>query len=159
VSDEDTQQTERVPYVVRPYRGESGFVAGSWLRNYLSAPAVRHVDPDDYYKHHARLVSKLIDRSTVLIADHADHPAVQLGFAVGERDNQGVVIHYLYVKSVYRRNGIGKALWTALFDGFTLRGSLGQVRYTHARAPFTEIAAKQGWKYSFYPAFRQGWES
>jgi hypothetical protein len=150
---------EAVPYRVRPYRGESNFVAGTWLRNYQSAPAVRNVDSDDYYRNHARLVSTLIDRCTILLAEHAEHSGLLLGFIVGERDQSGAVIHYVCVKSAYKRNGIGRALWTSLLDGIALRSTVGTVRYTHARAPFTEIAGRKGWKYSPYPAFRLGFES
>lgn len=150
---------EAVPYRIRPYRGESNFVAGTWLRNYQSAPAVRHVDSDDYYKNHAKLVSKIIDRATILIAEHETLPGLYLGFIVGERDQQGAVIHYVCVKSAYKRRGIGSALWDTLFAGMTLRSTLGTVRYSHARAPFTEIAGRRGWKYSPYPAFRLGFES
>lgn len=151
---------EVVPFRVRSYRGESAFVAHSWLRSYQSAPAVRNVPVDDYYKFHARLVSKLIDRGQVYIAVHAEHPELFLGHVCGERDERGCVVHYTYVKSAYRRTGIATALWRALFDSLCIRGaSLGQVRYTHAKAPFTEVAARKGWTYSMYPAFRQGWES
>lgn len=147
-----------VPYRVRPYRGESGFVAHTWLRSYASAPAVRRIEADEYYKQHARVISRLIDHSVVLLAEHREHEGLLLGHVVGERDSFGCVIHYVYVKGAYRRTGIGAALWGALLDELTIRGGRGTVRFTHARNPFSEIAARQGWKYSPYPAFRHGLE-
>lgn len=157
LEDDGGQQGQLVPYRVRAYRGESAFVAATWLRSYQSAPFPRKVDSDDYYHAQARLVRKLIDRSTVLIAQHADLPDVYLGHVVGERDERGIVLHYLYVKGDYRRIGVGRALWTGLFDSLRRRDS-DVVRYTHSRSPFSEIAARQGWTHNPYLAFRYGWE-
>lgn len=156
-------QGELVPFRLRPYRGESGFVAGTWLRSFQSAPAVRRVDPDEYYKQHARLVRAVIDRSQIVIAEHASETTsgsehLLLGYVVGERDRFGSVVHYTYVKGFCRRQGIAAALWSRLLDELSRGGDDGAVRYTHSKSPFTDIAGKRGWQYSPYPAFCKGWD-
>lgn len=151
-----TQQL--VPFRVREYRGESAFVAGTWLRSYLSSPWARRLDPDDYWHHHARLVSSLIDASKIMVAEHIAHEGLLLGFAVGERDTKGPVLHYVAVKNDYRRFGVASACVKAVL--VELKAVDGEpVRYTHSRSPGEEIARSRGWQYSQYPAFRYGWDN
>jgi GNAT superfamily N-acetyltransferase len=148
-------QQQSVPFRVREYMGESGFVAGSWLRNYLSSPWARPIEQDDYYRDHAQLVSQLIDRSTIWLAEWAggEGDGVLLGFAVGERDERGPVVHYAYVKGDYRKQGIGGALVSRLLESLKHRVN-EPVRYTHRRSPGCDIATTKGWKYTPYPALR-----
>lgn len=146
-------------YRVRPYRGEQAFVIGTWLRDYQGAPGIKSVPYTEYWPAHEKLAKALVDRGTVFVAEHVPHQTL-LGFSVGERDREGNVLHYVYVKSWARRQGIATALLDTLMK--SLRGTYsanGNVRYTHnKREPFTLIAGKRGWKYSPYPAYRKGWE-
>lgn len=152
-------QQQSVPFRVREYMGESGFVAGSWLRNYLSSPWARPVSQDEYYRSHAPLIATLIERSTIWIAQWSGGEAdgLLLGFAVGERDELGPVVHYAYVKGDYRKKKIGGALVTCLLE--SLKRKDGEaVRYTHRRSPGCDIATSNGWIYTPYPALRHGWD-
>lgn len=152
-------QQQHVPFRVREYMGESDFVAGSWLRNYQSSPWSRPVATDEYYRCHAPLVSQLIDRSTIWLAQWAggDADGLLLGFVVGERDEHGPVVHYAYVKGDYRKKGIGAALMLRLLESLKHREH-ETLRYTHRRAPGCDIATAKGWTYSPYPALRHGWD-
>lgn len=149
--------SEVIPFRVRDYRGESAFVAGTWLRSYLSSPWARRLDPDDYWHNHARIVNELISDCRVVVAEHVHHEGLLLGFAVGERDKIGPVMHFVAVKNDYRRNGIANALVDTLLLELKARDG-ERVRYTHSRSPGEEIAKGRGWLYSQYPAFRRGWE-
>lgn len=150
----------RIRFRVRTYAGESGFVAGTWLRSYLSSPWGKRVEQDEFYRCHPRLVSQLIDRSHVFVAESTepDSEGLLLGYAVGERDELGPVVHYAYTKGDFRRAGIGRALVRALFDSLRVRDD-ERVRYTHSRAPGSEIAGRLGWTYTPYPALRFGWDN
>lgn len=149
-----------VPFRIRLYAGESNFVAGTWLRSYLSSPWGKRVSKDEYYKFHAPLVSQLIDRSTVWVAEsaHAESHGLLLGFIAGERDEHGACVHYAYVKGDYRMRGVGKALAHALLATIQKREN-ELVRYSHSRSPGSDIAGRLGWQYTPYPALRFGWDN
>lgn len=150
---------QHVPFRVREYMGESGFVAGSWLRNYLSSPWARPIEQDEFYENHPKLVRELVDRSTIWLAqwNGGEADGLLLGFAVGERDERGPVVHYVYAKGDYRKKGIGRALTIKLLESLKHQ-EREVVRYTHRRAPGCDIATKLGWKYTPYPALRHGWD-
>lgn len=145
-------------YRVRQYAGESNFVASSWLRNYLSSPWGRHVTHDEFWYAHGRLVSRLIDRCNIFVAESTVHEGLLYGFIVGERDEMGPVVHYALVKSDFREAGIGSSLTRALMS-IIRKSDDEQVRYTHTRSPGSEIAGRWRWVYTPYPAFRFGWDN
>ena len=148
-----------IPFRVRPYAGESGFVCGSRARSYLSSPWGKKVSQDEFYAHHPRLISRLVDRSHVMVAESTDSESngLLLGWCAGERDEHGPVVHFAYVKGDFRMQGIGRALVLALFDALRVRDG-ERVRYTHSRSPGADIVGRLGWTYTPYPALRFGWD-
>lgn len=148
-----------IDYRIRPYRGESAFVIGTWIKSYEGAPGIKSVPRLEYRAAHEKLARALLDRGVAFVAEHEAHKTY-LGFVAGERDREGSVIHYVYVKNWARQRGIGTALLDQLLRSLrSTSSSDGNVRYTHnTKEPFTRIAGKRGWHYSPYPAFRKGWE-
>jgi GNAT superfamily N-acetyltransferase len=73
----------------------------------------------------------------------------------------GPVLHFMYVKGDYRRQGIGEALWRQALeqvghDWGKTPAKGREVRYTH-KMPGTvwgNICKRQGWVYNGYLAFR-----
>lgn len=98
------------PFRVRPMDleapGERGFAAGTWVRGYLSSPSTRRVPQDCYFDGQSRLVTRILQRATVLVAESTEHP-VLFGWIAVERDEVGPVVHYVYVKNDYRLPGMG----------------------------------------------------
>lgn len=113
--------TEDLEIAIRAYRpdvaDEVGFVTSLWLGSYE-----RHVLDDDaprayfgrlrhaYYTRHSPIVNEFIERGVVRIATLAEDDNAFVGFACGERDGASCVVHYVAVKSVYRRNLAGARL-------------------------------------------------
>ena len=103
-------------YVVRPaYLGnpsEHGFITRTWLGSYRLCAATRYVPDEVYYWHHHKLVEELgaRDGAVWLVACDTQDASVLYAFCCAETAPTGPVVHYLFVKSRFRRNGIGTAL-------------------------------------------------
>ena len=78
------------------------FILNSWLKSY------RWSDKDnaDYFRNLSPRIKQLIKTNRVMVATLAGEPDCYVGWVCG---TQGV-LHYVYVKSVFRRDGIAKAL-------------------------------------------------
>lgn len=137
-----------VPFRLRALaRGEANFVAGTWLRSYLSSPWARRLDQADYFEAHSRIVNAIIPAAVVRVAEHAEQPGLLLGYAVG-RKLERPTVDYVYVKGDYRRLRIA----TALVEDLLRAIGSQRVVYTHAKAPATEAANRRGWHHNPYPA-------
>lgn len=144
-----------VPFFIRDMRAadELTFVASTWVRSFLSSPAARKIESDEYFHGHSQLVTAIITRGVALVAEHATHGNL-LGHVVGERHALGPVVHYAYTKGEYRRHGIAHALEAALLE--RLRRQPGElVRFTHSRAPGDQIARRRGYRWSPYALYPQ----
>jgi len=91
------------------------FVLNSWLRSLRASDCFyRRIDANIFFDNHETLITKCLERTSVLVATPADHPSLVIGYIVF--DDQGfsdsVTVHYCYVKSDYRKMGIA----TLLFD-------------------------------------------
>lgn len=88
----------------------AAFIKTSWLRSYRYADWVQGIESDAYYTGHSQIVERLLDGSICAVAQHRTNTEQLYGFACGDRIGDKFVLHYVYVKSPFRRNGIGKAL-------------------------------------------------
>lgn len=98
------------PIVLRPLQlkepSEYNYVLKSWLSALRQNIAhFRHMD-DEVFSVHRGAVISAIDRGSTLLACNPDNPNHIYGFVVFERD----VVHYIYVASLWRGNGIARAL-------------------------------------------------
>lgn len=95
------------------YRGmiaeDEPFIYSAWLKSVRNESPVYVNVPDRvfYVAHHA-VIERLLPSSTVALACLRDDPSVLIGFAVAATKRDG--IHFIYVKSAFRRMGIAKAL-------------------------------------------------
>ncbi len=147
---------EPTPYILRPYAGESGFVAGTWMDSYKTSRWAKAHDDQDFFDCQAPVVSTLIDHGTIMLAAHRDKPDTLLGHCVVERTALCPVVHYIYVKGDYRRQGIGRALWTCALEQVGYRkGDRRQVRYSHKMEgeAWRSITGNEGWIYNGYLSF------
>jgi GNAT superfamily N-acetyltransferase len=100
------------------------FVAASWFESYWKAVASQ--EGMDYLTAYRpgqdALIRRLVGRSETIVAHAVDIPDEILGYAVLEDD----VLHYVYVKSVYRRRGIATGLVRARAKRYSQRTRLGE---------------------------------
>ncbi len=101
------------------------FVATSWLRSYGDhGRAVRGVHAGRDMEDYAPVIDKLLRRCTTVIAHNADSPQHIIGWACIEATGNSGVVHYVYVKRPYRRNGFAGAM----LEGF---GGFKRVLHSH----------------------------
>lgn len=120
---------------------DRNFVLSSWLRSFATSDEVWRLYGTrvaDYFVDYHPVVVQLIARSTVLVAALEEEPDAIVGWAALE----GPALHYLLVKSSFRRTRHGAALLQAL---------PGVEHYTH----MTPMAASrlrlpEHWQYRPY---------
>jgi len=144
------------------------FVAQSWLKTY--APAHAMVKRSDYLdKHNRRLGSQLrhayfvdhaprverwMRRGVVLVACLEADDEVIAGWVCGEHDvtSDVTALHFCYVKSGYRKAGVGKALVTGLLEQLGRR----DVVITHLTPMAQKTRATRTWPHVPWLAFTAG---
>lgn len=83
------------------------FVCASWFESYWKLNAKSTGVAYEEYKHgQDRRIRKALERSKVQVLYASEIPDELLGFSVVE----GPILHYAYVKSVYRREGLASKL-------------------------------------------------
>jgi hypothetical protein len=96
---------------------DKAFITSTWYQSYYPKS---NLPFDDYKYYQNRLMKSLLENSTILIAcDDTDTTQI-FGWLVYMNVLNEPVIHYCYVKTIYRRFGAAKALMTrALEDNET----------------------------------------
>ena len=122
-----------------------GYVMNAFLKNYekqffvdnpkynksglgIKDPAQKKV----FYQKYHPILTELINRSTVYMATYPEDPDTFMGFLVG--DNHRPTIHYVYVRSDNRRDGIARELvnqYQLEFKGCDLPDSGALWTFTH----------------------------
>jgi hypothetical protein len=82
------------------------FVIGSWLSSYRESDFARPIRSSIYFDSLARLIKGIIPRCFGVVAVAPSDESNILGWSAWT----GPLLHYLYVKEVYRRNGLGMIL-------------------------------------------------
>jgi GNAT superfamily N-acetyltransferase len=82
------------------------FIHSSWVTCYFQKYARKHIDGKTYHAEIDEHINRLVARSVSIVAFETSVPDEVLGYAVLE----GPTCHIVYVKSVYRRQGIGGGL-------------------------------------------------
>lgn len=80
------------------------FVLANWLAQYRNNQYPPYPPAQEYFKHHQELAKKHMSGWMAVNSEDEDQ---YLGFIASEGD----VIHFIYVKEVFRKLGIGKMLW------------------------------------------------
>lgn len=92
---------------VRPATAEDLiFIRSSWKTDFWKVHARKSMSHKVYAQGQSARIARLLLRSTALVAYFPQVPDEVLGWAVFEGD----VLHYVYVKSSYRRVGIASGL-------------------------------------------------
>lgn len=112
------------------------FILNSWLKTYkYSGQSVRRVPDSIYFAHYEPLLKKIIKRSDVYVAALREDEDVIVGYLVIERKAELDFLHWLLVKDLWQRMGVGSLL---------LRAAEPKVktRFTHWTNPIDSLANK-----------------
>jgi GNAT superfamily N-acetyltransferase len=92
---------------IRNVRGEDiPFIYSSWLESYASTWDVKK---STFMKEYRYVIDEFLGNSHVLVACKKDEHDVVFGYLVA--DFVAPIIHYCYVKEVFRKQGIAKSLF------------------------------------------------
>lgn len=125
---------------------EKNFVLSSWLRSYTSSKWAESMPRDTFMRGHHRVVSALLDKHHTWVAE------VTPGELAGWTCTGKYVLHYVYVKSTYRRMGVGRTLLNApSASGTEVPGRDVATHWTYAA---TACPLFKGMAFNPYEAFR-----
>lgn len=109
------------------------FILNSWVESHREAPGCEHVKRGAFRVGMSERVKRLLKRCGATVAYEESTPAQIWGWVCAERLDGALVVHYCYVKSIYRRLGVAGMLM----------GELGyerdeQIIATHVTRPFAQ---------------------
>lgn len=107
------------------------FITNSWLRSNCKR-GYKHLEPQVYYQWHHRVLEALIPASNVIVACDVDDPDRLYGYGVAKYDGPTLIVHYLYVRDGWRRQGIGRSILRAWLERWTP----GALVWTHSTELF-----------------------
>lgn len=120
-------------YVRSPTGNDAGFLLDSWLKSFRTSWSVKKIPTHLYYVHQRRLVEGLLTSpySTVLVGCDEESPKVIWGWICAEVVDSALVIHYVYVKELFRSHGLASTLVRMLVEAEQKQGDLRAIMYTH----------------------------
>lgn len=96
---------------------DTDFIYSSWLNSYKNDSSfARKIARSIFFKWHQKIVKIILSRpsTTISIACFDEMPEVILGYMIHEKqkedEDEKDIIHFVYVKKDYRKQGIAKLL-------------------------------------------------
>lgn len=136
---------EQIPLIIRPMQpGDVPLVLNSWLKSYRDCPATWGTANDVYFRTQKAVISKLLSRCNVAIACDPDDAEQIFGWLAWEDGEKDIVVHYIYVKSLFQRMGVASRLWESAAPGSR------EVVATHV-GPDSNALKDKGIKFRYKP--------
>lgn len=130
------------------------FIFNSWLKCYRHSNNTRGCENPVYFAQHHILLEGLCKRARIMIACNENDIAQIYGYVCSETVEDVLVIHFLYVKEMYRKFGVAAIL--AADAGFKREAP---VFYTHRTFSSETLEKKFAMVYNpylAYSAYEQG---
>jgi hypothetical protein len=94
-----------------PMPEDINFIFASWLRGlYYGNTFFGEIPKDIFMDKYHQVIQNLLAKATVRVACLKDDPEVILGYSVIRNTESGETLDWIFVKSAWRRIGIGKSL-------------------------------------------------
>ena len=97
--------------------GDFNFVYSSWLKSYRQSEATKPFSDEIYFEGQRKLITQILMHSKVVVAVSVDDPSHIYGWVCFEPHSPFPVLHYVYVKHVYRTFGVGRMLLGEMLEG------------------------------------------
>lgn len=136
-------------------KGDLAFVTSAWVNTARNCPQFTGVPNNVFYHWYQHMMERVAPRATVLLLS-VDDPEIpddrsNIGFAVYEKTSAGIVLHFMFVKSLFRGQGFAKRLWAAI-EAYEMPDT---VVYTLATKKMSSFSGKhydklkhKGWLYN-----------
>lgn len=129
---------------------EQGFLYSTWLKSYKSSKDVGPLPNNLYWPVLSQTIKQILETpgTKVVVACNSEDPNQLFGYICSSWGAPEAVVHYLYVKPTFRKNGIGKALLEHVVKGTTYRYTFRtrDARYLGSRGTYDPrpVRAKPG---------------
>lgn len=113
---------------------DRNYILATWLNCFFLSRIARMMDRPLYFFEQKRVILRLLERSSTVVAANPEEPSQIFGFIVGEAPQdlpavsetvRAAIVHYCYVNSLYRENGLGRRLVRELV------GDASKIFFTH----------------------------
>lgn len=94
--------------------GDVPFIFNSWLRCYRHSQNTRGCENPVYFAQHHKLLEGLCKQSEVIIACNVEDVTQIYGYIAHEKVEDVDVVHFLYIKEIYRKFGVANMLLDAV---------------------------------------------
>lgn len=110
-----SEEKQQLPMQVRMATdADVSYLMKSWLESYKrESRFASRMASDVFFPHHRRLVTDIICRANTVMACDAEDTSHLIGFACGERVDDILLMHFIYVKFGFRQFGVAKKLMEA----------------------------------------------
>jgi len=128
------------------------FITNSWLESYRDAPFPRNCPNSIYYHYQHKLLEQLIPRSYTLVAVNPSETDQILGWICAEHVAETLIVHYVYIKGVFRKQGVASALLNTVVSA--IGGEPKSYEYTHKTSYARRVPkVRDSWAYNPYLMF------
>lgn len=139
-----------LPYLMRDAEADDvRFIVDAWVREMRRSVFSRHVRNDVFVPGQHDVVHALLGDSSVTMACDRDNPSLLMGCVVWEHGPEPI-IHWLYVKSSYRRLGIARSLLLSCYPERPARVICSQATQLFDDPAFRPVLERYGVVYSPY---------
>jgi len=140
------KEQEKLVVKIRPaLEGDVAFVFNSWLKSFRNTGLSRSVQNEVYFSEQHKLIERLLKESTTVVACNPTKPEDIFGWACFQWVDGIFVLHYVYVKHLYRNLGLANELLAESAHDFSTAGL-----YTHWTHMALLCAAKKNLLYHPY---------
>lgn len=95
---------------------DAAFIIHSWLASFREGDMVEGVPNQVYYHVHHKIVESIMQRATMTVLSDPQAPEVIYAWICWEAVDNGIIIHYCYVKNDFRNNRLGTTLLNAVLE-------------------------------------------
>lgn len=113
------------------------FIRDSWRKSYRESPRTCRWPTEAYAVWISAEMDRLLQRSEVRVARPGDWPEGIVGWVAAEQQPEAFVVHYAFVKPLFRRHGV----LTRLVESF---GPEGALVFSALRPPFSNYLKQRG---------------
>lgn len=94
---------------------DEGVILGPWRSQIKGLPPFFRMPKTEFDDHMSDVVEATLDRCGATMATHPDHDDQVFGWVCGEMIDDKQVLHFAYVRGVFRNHGIGGYLLRLAF--------------------------------------------
>lgn len=120
------------------------FVFSNWRKGARNAMSNKILPWPTYFELSSRRISEKIKNSKTVLAVHPDDPSEAFGFLCYDYDDTCLTVHWLYVKSMWRRAGVASGLLDKVYPEWRSRPILfteSSDRYSRLKRRFPNLTS------------------